>query len=160
MGLIKNICLRIALNKEQRVVVWNALAYSDHTYRRRGNVDRAVVTTAVMSQVEKAFGVTGKKFSNEEVAAMLDEFSRRVKVDRKIELEDAYQRGRHDAIAEMLDNIKHGRSLVIGEIVEVAEEPEKEQNKETSSEEGTSAPTEGETPVADSTTVTAEQPTE
>ena len=50
MGILKNICLRIALIKEQRVVIWNALAYSDHTYRRHGNIDGAVVTTDVMKR--------------------------------------------------------------------------------------------------------------
>lgn len=141
MGIIKNICLRIALNKEQRVVLWNALAYSDHTYRRRGNIDRAVVTTDVMAKTEKAFGVTGKKFTKEEVTAMLDEFARCVKVERKVELEDAYHSGRRDAISEMLENIKHGKGLVIGEIVEMEETPEaeKEHVEQESPADGTTA---------------------
>lgn len=145
MGIIKNICLRIALTKEQRVVIWNALAYSDHKYREHGNIDRAVVTTDVMNKVEKAFGVTGKKFTKEEVTAMLEDFARKVKEQRTEELEDAYQSGREDAIGEMLENIKHGKGLCIGEIVEVLEEPEeKEEKQESSAPEPSTAPEESE----------------
>ena len=141
MGLIKTICLRIALNKEQRLVIWNALAYSDHTYRRRGNIERAVVTSTVMDKTEKRFGVTGKKFTKEEVTAILEDFARKVKQDRKEELEEAYQSGRDDAIREMLENLRHGRGLVIGEIVEVEEVPEEEKEhvEQESPAEGTDA---------------------
>ena len=145
MGIIKNICLRIALTKEQRVVIWNALAYSDHKYRERGNVDRAVVTTDVMTKVEKAFGVTGKKFTKEEVTAMLEDFARKAKEQRKEELQDAYQSGREDAISEMLENIKNGKGLRIGEIVTVLEEPEENEEKQESSvPEPSTAPEESE----------------
>ena len=145
MGILKNICLRIALTKEQRVVIWNALAYSDHAYRRRGNVDRAVVTTNVITKTEKTFGVTGKKFTKEEVTAMLEDVARKVKEQRTEELEGAYQSGREDAIREMLENIRHGKGLCVGEIVDVSEEPEeKEEKQESSAPEPSTAPEESE----------------
>ena len=143
MGILKNICLRVALNKEQRLVIWNALQYSDYKYRAHGNVDRAVVTSMVIAQTERQFGISKKSFTKEEVNAILDEFARRVKTARKEELQDAYQAGRDDAIREMLENIKHGRGLVVGEVVEVEEEPEeKQENKETSAPEPSTAPNE------------------
>lgn len=163
MGIIKNICLHIALNKEQRLVLWNALVYSDNAYRRHGDVDGAVVTTKVMEQVEARFGIAGKKFTKEEVNAMLQEYAKRVKEDRKEELEDAYQNGRHDAIAEMLENLEHGRGIMVGEIVEVEEEPtpeEKQENKETAEGEGTSAPKEEEAPAETEKQDAGEHPTE
>jgi hypothetical protein len=145
MGILKNICLRVALNKEQRLVIWNALQYSDHKYRAHGNVDRAVVTSMVIAQTEKWFGVNEKNFTKEEVNAILDEFARRVKAERKEELHDAYQAGRGDAIREMLENIKHGRGLAVGEVVEMEEEPEeKEEKQESSAPEPSTAPEETE----------------
>lgn len=145
MGILKNICLRVALNKEQRLVIWNALQYSDYKYRKHGNVDRAVVTSMVIAQTEKRFGVNKKNFTKEEVNAILNEFTRRVKAERNEELQNAYQAGRDDAIREMLENIKHGRGLVVGEVIEMEEESEeKEQNKETSAPEPSTAPEESE----------------
>ena len=146
MGLIKNICARIAFNKQQRLVIWNALAYSDFSYRRKGNVDRAVLTSTIMAQTERQFGIAGKKFTKEEVNAMLEEYGRRVKANRQEELDEAYQSGREDAIREMLSNLEHGRGIMVGEVVEVEEEPtsEKQENAPTAEGEGTSAPTEAE----------------
>lgn len=141
MGILKNICLRVALNAEQRLVIWNALQYSDRKYRQKGNIDRAVVTSTVIAQTEKRFGISGKK---KEVNAMLDEIVRRIKENRKAELDDAYRAGRQNAIAEMLDNIRHGRGLVVGEMVEVEETPE--ERKESAQGEETSAPTAEEVP--------------
>lgn len=144
MGILKNICLRVALNREQRLVIWNALQYSDYKYRQNGNIDRAVVTSMVIAQTEKRFGVSSKKYTKEEINAMLNEVARRIKEDRQTELDDAYQAGREDAISEMLDNIRHGRSLVVGEIVEVEETPE--ERKESAPSEEASAPTAEEAP--------------
>lgn len=145
MGIIKNICARIAFNKEQRLVIWNALAYSDYSYRRKGNVDKAVLTSTIMSQTEKQFGIAGKKFTKEEVGAMLEEYGKRAKEQRKEELERERENGRRQGIAETLENLKHGRGIMIGEVFEVEEEPsEKQENAETAQGEGTTAPiTEG-----------------
>ena len=144
MGLIKTICLRIALNKEQRLVIWNALQYSDYKYRQNGNIDRAVVTSTIIAQTEKRFGISGKKYTKEEVNAMLNEVARRIKEDRQTELDEAYQAGREEAISEMLENIRHGRGLVVGEIVEVEETPE--ERKESAQGDEASAPTTEEAP--------------
>ena len=143
MGIIKNICARIAFNKEQRLVIWNALAYSDYSYRRKNNVDKAVLTSTIMSQTEKQFGITGKKFTKEEVSAMLEEYGKRVKEQRKEELERERENGRRQGIAETLENLKHGRGIMVGEIFEVEEDyKEMQENKETEQREGTTAPIE------------------
>lgn len=144
MGIFKNICLRVALNREQRLVIWNALQYSDYKYRQNGNIDRAVVTSTVIAQTEKQFGVSGKKYTKEEVNAMLNEVARRIKEDRQMELDEAHQAGREEAISEMLENIRHGRGLVIGEVIEVEETPE--ERKESAQGEEASAPTDEEAP--------------
>lgn len=145
MGIIKNICARIAFNKEQRLVIWNALAYSDYSYRRKGNVDKAVLTTTIMNQTERQLGIAGKKFTKEEVSAMLEEYGKRVREQRQEELAKEYENGRRQGIAETLENLKHGRGIMIGEVFEVEEEPsEKQENAETAQGEGTTAPiTEG-----------------
>ena len=137
------------------MVIWNALQYSDYHYRKNSQVDNAVVTTSVLKAVEKAFGVTGKKFSAGEVSEMLNRMVAQAKQKAEKEIADAYQRGRQEGIAELLDNIKHGRGLVVGDIV-VMEEDGDEEEKENAGSESQSAdapestaPTEGETPATE-----------
>lgn len=145
MGIIKTIALRIALNHKQRIVIWNALQYSDHKYREHGDVDRAVVTTVVASEVERAFGITRHRFTEKEVSAIVDDALRRSGEIAKHVADEAYERGKQETLA----NIKHlvvvgGKGLKVGDIVEIieespAEEPkneEEEVNPESSASEG------------------------
>ena len=145
MGIIKNICARIAFSKEQRVVIWNALSYSNYSYHRKGNVDKAGLVSTIMNQTERVLGVTGKKFTKKEVSAMLEEYGKRIKEQRQEELKQEYENGRRQGIIETLDNLEHGRGIVVGEVFEVEEDPnEMQENKEISQREGTGAPiTEG-----------------
>ena len=163
MGILKNICLRLALNKEQRLVIWNALQYSDYHYRKNHQTDNAVVTTSVLKAVEKAFGVTGKKYSSGEVNEMLQRMVLQAKQKAEKEVADAYQRGRQEGIAELLDNIRHGKGLVVGDIVLVEEggdAPEEEKQAPKESDDAapeSTAPSETEAPATEEKLTNEEQ---
>lgn len=67
MKKLKRFILRMLLTKQERVMIWNALWFSNHTYRRRGNVDGAAAVQIVMNSTEHVLGVNKKTFTKEEV---------------------------------------------------------------------------------------------
>lgn len=160
MGILKNICLRLALNKEQRLVIWNALQYSDYHYRKNHQTDNAVVTTSVLKAVEKAFGVTGKKYSAGEVNEMLQRMVLQAKQKAEKEVADAYQRGRQEGIAELLDNIQHGKGLVVGDIILVEEGNDAPEEEKQAPKEGDDTAPESTAPEGTETPATEEKSTD
>jgi hypothetical protein len=67
MKKFKRIMMSLLLSKQERVMIWNALWFSNHTYRRRGNVDGAAAVQIVMNSTEHVLGVNKKTFTKEEV---------------------------------------------------------------------------------------------
>ena len=67
MKRLKRFILSLLLTKQERVMIWNALWFSNHTYRRRGNVDGAAAVQMVMNSTEHILGINKKTFTKEEV---------------------------------------------------------------------------------------------
>lgn len=67
MKKIKKILLSMILSKQERVIIWNTLWFSNYTYRRRGDVDGAAAVQIVMNSTEYVLGVNKKNFTKEEV---------------------------------------------------------------------------------------------
>lgn len=93
MGFIKNLAFKAFLNKEQRAVIYQALLYSEHVYKRRRNVNKAVKVKSVIEQTRKLFGFPNT-FTEEEVANIVDN----VRKDNEKLLADTFNRGA--AVAE------------------------------------------------------------
>lgn len=93
MGFIKNLAFKAFLNKEQRAVIYQALLYSEHVYKRRGNVDKAVKVKSVVEQTRKLFGFSNT-FTEEEVTNIVDN----VRKDNEKLLADTFKKGA--AVAE------------------------------------------------------------
>lgn len=93
MGFIKNLAFKAFLNKEQRAVIYQALIYSEHVYKRRGNVDKAVKVKSVIEQTRKLFGFSNT-FTEEEVTNIVEN----VRKDNEKLLADIFNRGA--AVAE------------------------------------------------------------
>lgn len=93
MGFIKNLAFKAFLNKEQRAVIYQALIYSEHVYKRRGNVDKAVKVKSVIEQTRKLFGFSNT-FTEEEVTNIVEN----VRKDNEKLLTDTFSRGA--AVAE------------------------------------------------------------
>jgi len=73
MKRIKRVILSLLLSKNERVTLWNSLWFSNHTYRRRGNVDGAAAVQIVMNNLEHVLGVTKQKFTHEEVQKIVND---------------------------------------------------------------------------------------
>ena len=149
MGIFKTLALRIALNREQRLVIWNALQYSDRKYRRRNDIDRALGTSAVIKQLNKAFGIKSRNYTSEEVDLLLHAYADREKEEIKKSITKAYEKGIREGVGRVVSAMKHGKGLKIGEIVVVEETPE--ESKETAEEEATTAPESKETDTEEET---------
>lgn len=66
MKRIKRVILSLLLSKNERVMLWNSLWFSNYTYRRRGDVDGAAAVQIVMNNLKHILGVTKQKFAHEE----------------------------------------------------------------------------------------------
>lgn len=86
MKRLKRFILSLLLTKQERVMIWNALWFSNHTYKRRGNVDGAAAVQMVMNRTEGLIVPKGRKYSEKElveIAEPLRPFGRAVHVEEK-----------------------------------------------------------------------------
>lgn len=73
MKRFKKFILSMLLNKRERIIIWNALWFSNHTYRRRGDINGAVAVSQVMQRVEYILGVTSQLYTKEEVDKIVEQ---------------------------------------------------------------------------------------
>lgn len=73
MNVIKRLALRVIFTKEQRAVIWNALQYSFYRYDKRGDTKRAIRVGKVIDSVDSVFHDNRKKYSEREVANIIDD---------------------------------------------------------------------------------------
>jgi hypothetical protein len=73
MNIIKRLAVKAIFSKEQRAVIAQSIAYSEHKYRQHGDVDGAIKVGIVRKAVEKAFVVkNNRKYSAKEVAIIVE----------------------------------------------------------------------------------------
>lgn len=120
MKRIKRVILSLLLSKNERVMLWNSLWFSNHTYRRRGNVDGAAAVQIVMNNLEHVLGVTKQKFTHEEVQKIVnDTIEEAVKKSGSIiskVAEEHFQKGLRAAeqmIADSAVDVEFNRGMVI-----------------------------------------------
>lgn len=73
MNVIKRLALKAIFTKEQRAVIWNALQYSFYRYDKRGDTKRAIRVGKVIDSVDSVFHDNRKKYSEREVANIIDD---------------------------------------------------------------------------------------
>ena len=73
MNVIKRLALKAIFTKEQRAVIWNALQYSFYRYDKSGNTKRAIRVGKVIDSVDSVFHDNRKKYSEREVANIIDD---------------------------------------------------------------------------------------
>lgn len=73
MNVIKRFALKAIFTKEQRAVIWNALQYSFYRYDKRGDTKRAIRVGKVIDSVDSVFYDNRKKYSEREVANIIDD---------------------------------------------------------------------------------------
>ena len=72
MKRLKRFILSLLLTKQERVMIWNALWFSNHTYRRRGNVDGDAAVQMVMNRTEGLIVPKGRKYSEKELTEIVE----------------------------------------------------------------------------------------
>ena len=105
---VKAFILNCLFNKRQREIIWNAVLFSEHTYRRRGDVDSAAQVQQVINEVATTFGVK-ETFTRQEVDEIMKRTGQQVADDiQKVvgeKLQKAYKDGRKAGIKETLDKL-------------------------------------------------------
>ena len=110
MKFFRKLVLRVALNREQRIIIWRALIYSEHKYRQHGNANWAIAVGAITAQVKEIFGV---ELTQEEINAVYKAVydatcnARRSRSERVIQ--------------EVNRQSRRGKGLSVGDVVEIEE---------------------------------------
>lgn len=127
MKKLKRFILSMLLTKQERVMIWNALWFSNHTYRRRGNVDGAAAVQMVMNRTEGLIVPKGRKYSEKElteiVEGVINEAAKASEeVTRHIarqEFNKGYRKGRSErTLEEIVEPLRPFPNQVDGEITE------------------------------------------
>nr|DAO60461.1 MAG TPA: Cell cycle protein [Caudoviricetes sp.] len=106
---IKKIIFNRIFNQRQRNVIWNAVLFSQHTYRRRGQVDNAAVVQQVINEVAYLFKVK-RNYSQEEVDAMIQAVTKdfqNYQTEAENKINKAYQKGVSDGVKKALSDVKN-----------------------------------------------------
>lgn len=143
---MKKFLLKLLLNKKQREIIWQAMIFSEYTYRRRGNVDGAAVVQTVINETQTAFDVVKSNYSKEEVDYIVAKIIKDTKAESektikeaykkgvdscRQELETAYQKGVDDTMAKIASV-----GIVVSKIKEDDSEQEQEEEQKQDSSEG------------------------
>lgn len=114
---------KMLFNKRQRAIIWQAVLFSEHTYRRRGNVNAAAAVQTVINETEKTFGFDKCHFTKEEV----DNIVAGVLNDGKAHLEEAFRKGSEVAEEKIKEAYNAGFYRCLNEIKKrVAEKEDNE----------------------------------
>lgn len=111
---------KMLFNKRQRAIIWQAILFSEHTYKRRGNVNAAATVQTVINETEKIFGFDKPHFTKEEV----DEIVAGVLNEGKAHIQDAFRKGTEVAEEKIKEAYNAGFKRCIKEIEKRTEKDE------------------------------------
>lgn len=138
---MKKLLMSLLFSRKQREVIWQALLFSEHTYRRRGDVDNAANVQMVINETQDKFGIIKKIYTLSEVNDIIARVIKQTKEEAeeklaqafnngvkscKKEIENAYIQGGEDAMAK----IAAAGIAVINNIEEKTGEVEETKNTE------------------------------
>lgn len=133
MKRLKRFILSLLLTKQERVMIWKALWFSNHTYRRRGNVDGAAAVQMVMNRTEGLIVPKGRKYSEKELVEIVEGIINEAakaseEVTRHVarqEFNKGYRKGRSErTIEEIAEPLRpfvrprHAEEVIDGELSE------------------------------------------
>lgn len=144
---MKKFLLKMLFNKKQREIIWQAIIFSEYTYRRRGNVDAAAVVQTVINETQSAFGVVKNSYSKEEVDCIVANVIKDARAESEKQIKDAFRNGVDSCRKELESAYKKGIDDTMSKIAAVgivvskineddAEQKEGEEQKQDSSESG------------------------
>ena len=142
---MKKFLLKLLLNKKQREIIWQAMIFSEYTYRRRGNVDGAAVVQTVINETQTAFDVVKSNYSKEEVDYIVAQVIKDTRAESEKTIKDAYKKGVDSCRQELETAYQKGVDDTMAKIAAVgivvskikegdSEQKEEEEQKQDSSE--------------------------
>ena len=146
---MKKFLLKLLLNKKQREIIWQAMIFSEYTYRRRGNVDGAAVVQTVINETQSAFGVVKDTYSKEEVDYIVAQVIKDTKAESEKTIKDAYKKGVDSCRQELETAYQKGvddtmaKIAAVGIVVSKIKEGDSEQEEEQKQDSSEGAETEG-----------------
>jgi hypothetical protein len=99
---LRRFILSMLLNERQREVIWQALQFSAHTYKRRNNPEGAAVVYQVMTEIEPKMFAEKKSWSKKEVEQLIEKSSELLSEKVDAIAKEAYAKG-----------VRHGRSEAV-----------------------------------------------
>lgn len=139
---MKKFLLKLLLNKKQREIIWQAMIFSEYTYRRRGNVDGAAVVQTVINETQSAFGVVKDTYSKEEVDYIVAQVIKDTRAESEKQIKDAFRSGVDSCKKELETAYKKGvddtmaKIAAVGIVVSKIKEGDAEQEQEEQKQEG------------------------
>lgn len=125
---IKRIILNCLFNKRQRSVLWEALLFSAHTYRRRKEMENFAVVNQVIEELKTVWGIKERMYSESEVAAIMKATSEKAvaklapqfKEEYRRHYEHGFKRGHDQALKELIDSVSPEGSLKVGTVIDTS----------------------------------------
>lgn len=143
---MKKFLLKLLLNKKQREIIWQAMIFSEYTYRRRGNVDGAAVVQTVINETQTTFDVVKSNYSKEEVDYIVAQVIKDTRAESEKTIKDAYKKGVDSCRQELETAYQKGVDdtmakiaavgIVVSKIKEGDSEQEQEEEQKQDSSEG------------------------
>lgn len=133
---MKKFLLKLLLNKKQREIIWQAMIFSEYTYRRRGNVDGAAVVQTVINETQTAFDVVKSNYSKEEVDYIVAQVIKDTRAESEKTIKDAYKKGVDSCRQELETAYQKGvddtmaKIAAVGIVVSKIKEGDSEQEQE------------------------------
>ena len=93
-------------NERQREAIWQAVLFSEHTYKRRGNVDGAAAMRQVINEVVQTAATKQKVFLESQVhEIVIQEVDKALKGAQE-KVENAYREGKAAGVKKAIDEMK------------------------------------------------------
>ena len=153
---MKKFLLNLLLSKKQREIIWQAIIFSEYTYRRRGNIDAAAVVQTVINETQSTFNVVKDNYTKEEVDYIISQVIKDTKAESEKNIKDAYQKGVESCRQELENAYQKGvddtmsKFTAVGVIVSKINAPEDEvENKNEENQVSSESSKEGQDSIED-----------
>lgn len=95
---IKSFILNRLFKKRQREIIFQALQYSAHTYKRRGEIEEFSEVARVMEELREEFGLKERTYTKQEVDGIIEESSKLVANKFQRLVEESYRKGFNEGL--------------------------------------------------------------
>lgn len=103
---IKRLIYNTLFNERQRKAIWQAVLFSEHTYKRRGNVDGAAYVRQVINEVAKIAATKQAVYLESQVAEIVKHEVEAALKGSQAKIEAAYKEGKTAGVKKTLDEVK------------------------------------------------------